>query len=293
MFKMDIRQLRYFVAIAEERQITAAAKKLQMAQPPLSQQLKNLEEEIGVPLVERNGKKLKLTETGEALYQHALKIIKQFEEAQQEIVFIGQGLKGNLNIGVNTLSFSYLPHLLQDFQIKYPNVKQKIVQNDSRQLESLLKERIIELAIVRFPMKLDEYSVLPLVTEPFVFVSAQEIGLTKTISFKEIANYPLILPSTEGLGIYQLIYEEFTRNHHEPNIICECSDIGIALELVAAKMGATIIPKSLMHMYRHHHVYVYEIEHTTLTSSTAIIWLKNHYLSKAAQNFIEMLQQIR
>lgn len=288
---MDIRQLRYFVAIAEEKQITAAAKKLCMAQPPLSQQLKNMEEEMSVSLVDRNGKTLKLTEAGQALYQHALKIIKQFEEAQQEISFIGLGLKGNLNVGVNTLSFSYLPHLLQEFQMKYPNVRQKIVQNDSRQLENLLHERVIELAIVRFPIKLDHYSVVPLLTEPFVFVTSEEMkGLTKTISFKDIASFPLILPSTEGLGIYQLIYEEFTRNHLEPNIICECSDIGITLELVAAKMGATIIPKSIMQMYQHHHVYIYEIDNTTLNSSTAIIWLKHHYLSKAAQNFIEMSQ---
>ncbi|WP_312029591.1 LysR family transcriptional regulator [Paenibacillus sedimenti] len=102
---MDIRQLRYFIAIAEEKQITAAAKKLHMAQPPLSQQLKLLEQDLGVKLFEKRGRFLQLTDAGNTLYRYAMKITKDMEEAQTEVTQIGSGVRGKLSIGINTISY--------------------------------------------------------------------------------------------------------------------------------------------------------------------------------------------
>lgn len=135
---MDIRQLRYFIAIVEEKTISAAAKRLHMSQPPLSQQLKAMEEALGTTLIERNGKSLAVTEAGKTLYQHALEIVQLMEEAQTAVTAVGQGMNGNLSLGVNTFSENLLPAILEDFQAAFPEVTYKIQQNESVHLCQLV-----------------------------------------------------------------------------------------------------------------------------------------------------------
>lgn len=123
---MDIRQLRYFIAIVEERKISAAARRLHLSQPPLSQQLKAMEEELGSKLVERSGKYLVVTEAGKALYKYALQLDQLMEEAKMEVREVGNGLNGRLTIGVNTFSVAELPEILYHFHKLYPKVTYKI-----------------------------------------------------------------------------------------------------------------------------------------------------------------------
>jgi len=288
---VDIRQLRYFIAIAEERKISAAAKKLHIAQPPLSQQLKNLERELGVKLVERAGKELELTEAGHILYKHALKITQALEESQIEVKEMRNGSRGKLTIGVNTLSHEQLPSLLHQFKQEYPNITYKIQQNESAQLCKLVKERVIELAIIRLPLELDEFSVLYLHAEPFYFVTSNQVRHgSKEISYEQIQHYPLILPSTEGLGVYHMILEEFSRRELTANILCECSDITMLLQLVSSGFGASIVPEVVVKIHKNFDLQAFKILDTRLTASSGLIWLKNHYLSKAAQNFVDLIR---
>ncbi|TMV49919.1 LysR family transcriptional regulator [Paenibacillus mesophilus] len=288
---MDIRQLRYFIAIAEERQITAAARRLHIAQPPLSQQLRLMERELGVRLVERSGKQFELTRAGTILYKRAISIVKLMEESQIEVKDTGNGLSGQLTIGVNTLSDERLPNLLRVFRERYPRITYKIQQNESAQLCKMVKERAIELALVRFPLELGEFSIMHLRTEPFYFVTAGSgKAVHGKVTFEQLAGHPLVLPSTAGLGVYQMIVEEFSRRRLQPNVICECSDIAMLLELVSADFAATIVPETTLRVHRGYDVQAYEIEGSTLAASSVLIWLKDHELSKAAQNFIALLQ---
>ncbi|OPH47885.1 LysR family transcriptional regulator [Paenibacillus ferrarius] len=287
---MDIRQLRYFLTIAEEKQITAAAKKLHMAQPPLSQQLKQLEQELGVKLFEKRGRYLQLTEAGSTLQRYAVKITKDMEEAQTEVTQIGSGVRGTLSIGVNTISYYQLPTILQTFRESYPHITYKIQQNESSQLAKLVKEKIIELAIVRLPLLLDDYTVLQLQKESFYFVSSEPQTRNSTsVSLEQVAQHALILPSTDGLGIFQLILEEFRMKNISPNIIGECSDIAILMELVSSGFGSTIVPETVLKKHRGYRVQAFHIEDSEVSASSALIWLKQHYLSKAGQRFVELV----
>ena len=291
---MDIKQLSYFIAIAEERQITAAAKRLHMTQPPLSQQLSSMEEELGVKLVYKVGKYLELTDSGKVLYKNALKILNLVQESNMEVKETGIGERGKLLIGVNTLSYYKLSEILHKFQKKYPRVSYKIQQNESGQLYKLLKERAIELAIVRFPVELEEICVHYFKPEPFYFVTSRDIELTSNkVSYEQIKNYPLILPSTEGLGLYNMIIEQFSSRQLNINITCECSDILVLLELVASGFGATIIPETILKSHKgYYNIETYEIDDDSFTASSGLIWLKDHYLSKTSQNFISLLKEL-
>lgn len=290
---MDIRQLRYFIAIVEERQISAAAHRLHISQPPLSQQLKAMEQELGTKLVERSGKFLEVTQAGQALYKYALKMTQLLEEAKMEVKGVGNGITGRLTLGVNTLSVVGLPQLLQQFHEKYPRVSYKIQQNESAQLCQLVRDRVVELAIIRLPLKLDDFSVIHLPTEPFYFITSKKQQLANhKVTLEEIKKLPLILPSTEGLGVYNMILDVFSKYQLCPNVIAECSDISVLLDLVASDFGASIVPETVIQRHKDYPIQAFKIDNTDLSASTGLIWLKHHELSSIAQNFVNLYKFI-
>lgn len=287
---MDIRQLRYFIAIVEERKISAAAERLHISQPPLSQHLKTMEDELGTKLVERNGKFLAVTEAGKSLYKYALQMTQLMEEARMEVKEVGNGVSGTLTIGINTFSVVELPELLHQFHKKYPKVTYKIHQNESSHLCQLVRDRIVELAIIRLPLELDDFSAIHLHTEPFYFITSnKKQPFNHQIMLADIQNHSLILPSTEGLGVHYMILEAFSKAQLHPNIIAECSDISLLLDLVACNFGEAIVPETVIKQYNNYNIQASKIIDTELSASMGLIWLKNHYLSKTAQNFTNLL----
>ncbi|BFH64358.1 LysR family transcriptional regulator [Paenibacillus azoreducens] len=287
---MDIRQLKYFIAIAEERKISAAAQRLHLSQPPLSQQLKAMEEELGTILVERSGKLLELTESGKALYRYALQMTQLMEEAVSEVKEVGNGVKGNLNIGINTLSSVELPTILHRFKAMYPHVTYKIQQNESSRLCELVKKRVLELAIIRLPLELDDFTVTHLHTEPFYFMTSHpNPDFEQGTSLAKLTGYPLMLPSTEGLGVHYSILMAFSAQQIKPNIVAECSDIPLLLRLVSSGFGSAIVPETVIAQLPEHGIYAYKITEPHLSAATGLISLKGHHLSAAAQHFMELI----
>ncbi|WP_210608947.1 LysR family transcriptional regulator [Priestia flexa] len=287
---MDIRQLRYFIAIVEEKKISAAADRLHISQPPLSQQLKAMENELGTKLVERSGKFLEVTQAGKALYKYAVQISNLMEEAQKEVKEVGAGVKGSLALGVNTFSVVELNELIQQFRIENPNVTYKIHQNESAHLCKLVKERVLELGIVRTPLELKDFTVVHLYTESFYFIcSAKKQLPNDEVTLADIQKYPLIFPSTEGLGVHYVLLEAFSKAQIYPNIIAECSDIALLFTLVSSDFGGAIVPESVINQYRNEGITIHKIIDKELTASTCLIWLNNHYLSQAAQNFVNLI----
>ncbi|MFD0958018.1 LysR family transcriptional regulator [Paenibacillus chungangensis] len=291
---MDMRQLRYFIAIVEERKISAAAEKLHISQPPLSQHLKAMEEELGSKLVERSGKYFEVTEAGEVLYRYALQMTQLLEEAKLEVKEVGNGVNGRLKLGLNTLSVAGLSHILHHFREQYPKVTYKIQQNESAQLCQLVRDRAIELAFVRLPLELSHFTVLHLHAEPFYFVTSarSKEQMKGEVSLADILHYPLMLPSTEGLGVHYLVMEAFSRLRLHPNILGECSDITLLMELICSDFCAAIVPETVLTQQQGYDIRATRLSPSDeLSSPVGLIWLKNHTLSKAAQNFVALLQQ--
>lgn len=286
---MDIRQLRYFIAIAEEGQITGAAKRLNMAQPPLSQQLKQMEDELGVPLMERSGKRMELTEAGLTLYRQALNIVHQMEEAISEVKETGEGIRGSLSIGVSALSAYRLPEQIRLFQQKYPFITYKIWKGDTQLLNQWLERRTIEVAIVRLPHSLRNCTTIPLEEEPFVLIvpASSSQSTHKRTHMRDIADLPLIMPSIPGLGIYDMILKEFSRLGVGPRVICECPDISLIVSMVGAGVGSSIVPSSAWETHKSDLIHGIEIDGTSMSSSAAVVWQSGRHLSKAALRFIE------
>jgi DNA-binding transcriptional LysR family regulator len=292
---MDIRQLRYFLAIANEGQITRAAKQLNMEQPPLSRQLKLMEQELGVLLFDRSGKQLQLTHAGELLRQKAERLLVQFNETVTEVKELDAGIQGKLSIGAVVSCISLLPERIRMFRQTYPRVTFKIREGDHFLLGEQLENRSIELVVTRLPFESaqgsERYASMPLPSDPFVAVipsSWNRDAERQTMTMRELAGYPFItLKTDKTTGMHDRVLQEFKQDALEPQIICECSSVAITVALVAAGLGATILPKSVMTSFAIPDIQMIAIPNAGFQTDVGIVWLKDRYLSKSARRFME------
>lgn len=172
---MDFRKLEYFVTVADEGSITAAAGRLHMSQPPLSTQLKLLEEELGVRLFERGSRSIRLTDAGKMLYQRARGILDMAADAEREVKDFGDGLQGSLRLGVISSAGSGRFYAnIRSFKARYPRVLFEIREGNTYALLELLRQGQIEAALLRTPFVTEGMKCRYLEREAMMAVGARE-----------------------------------------------------------------------------------------------------------------------
>lgn len=287
---MDIKQLKYFFTIAEEGQITAAAKKLNMAQPPLSYQLKSLEDELGVKLVERGSRKIQLTDAGRILYNRASQILELTDSTVRELKDFAEGVEGTLSIATVSSSGSILlTERLKNFHNKYPNINFEITEGNSYKILELLSSGLIEIGIVRTPLNLENFESIYLPEEPMVAVMTRDLQWEsgkKIILLKELINRPLIIYRR----FEKLILECCKKSGFEPKIFCKNDDARTTLLWAEAGLGIAIVPKSAVKLIGSTNLIYKEIDEQALKTQIAAIWMKNRYISSSAKHFLEVFQ---
>ena len=175
---MNIKQMHYFVAVAEELHFGRAAERLDMAQPPLSRQIKQIETDIGALLFNRGRNAITLTQAGERLYERVQKILIEIEDAKLEARRLGQGAEGRLRIGfVGSSTYGVLPTIIKSFRANYPEMNLSLIPMNNAQLHRALVRREIDVAFARPALRDSEFVARPLVEEdlmlavPDVFVT--------------------------------------------------------------------------------------------------------------------------
>jgi LysR family transcriptional regulator, salicylic acid-responsive activator of bsdBCD len=292
---MDLRQLRYFLTIAEEGQITRAAKRLHMAQPPLSHQIKLMEQELGVQLFERMGRKIKLTSAGNTLRHRAEQIAGLMELTVSEIQEHAAAVRGTLSIGtVATTGATLLPERIRVFNQRYPKVYFQLWEGDTNRITHLLRSRAIELGLVRLPIENTKiYDMIQLPSEPLMAAISrnwEQGGNNSPIRLADLSDLPLmLLRRQQGLFIYDEIVEACQSAGFEPHVLCESTNIMTLLTLAEAGVGATIVPKSAMNLCTDTTLQFREIINPSLASTAVVISLRNRFLSTPAREFINML----
>ena len=297
---MDIRQLKYFLTIAREGQVTRAAKLLNMEQPPLSRSLKQMEDELGVKLFDRNGKGLQLTEAGQLLKVKAELLLSQFNETLDEIKELEQGVKGVLSIGAVFSCISLLPKPIEQFRQMHPQVSFKILEGDHYYIGEQLEKRAVDVVFARLPFEgltdPKQLEMLKLPSDPFVVVVPakwKELKQKQMFTLNELANYPLVtLKTDQTTHMHEQVIQAFYQAKLEPEVICECSSVAITVALIAEGIGIALLPQSVMSSFNDPRVVMVPLTEGNLTSEFALIWLKDHYLPKSARFFIESFKQI-
>ena len=166
---MELRHLRYFLAVAEELDFGRAALRLHIAQPPLSQQIRQLEEELGVQLFRRTRRNVSLTEAGQAFLSEAQRTLEQVERAMEVAQRVDRGEQGQLIIGfVGSATYGLLPKLLRAFRERFPEVAFTLRELTTSQQIQALHEQQIHLGVLRPPVAQEEFLFEPLAQDPLI-----------------------------------------------------------------------------------------------------------------------------
>lgn len=286
---MDLRQLKYFVTIVEEGQITKAAKKLHMAQPPLSYQLKLIESELGCQLFDRNGRNMILTESGSILYKKAKSLLANFEETIFEVKEVGKGIKGLLSIGVDQTCQNYITDKIVSMNNEYPDLRFKLNEGDTFALTESLARKEIDVAIIQHPIEDERFDSLILPAEQYVLITPEKWQLDGPIEMKSLKDIPFLsFYRHRKCNTYKIIIDEFRRHGFTPNIICDCIDLAMIVTLIKEGLGVTILPRNSLDKLSTNGIKILEFVDCNIQSQATIIWPKNRYLSKNARNFISM-----
>lgn len=296
---MDMRQLKYFLTIAREGQVTRAAKVLNMEQPPLSRQLKQMEVELGVQLFDRHGRGLQLTEAGVLLKKKAEKLFAYFNETIEEVRELEQGVRGILSIGAVVSCISLLPKRIEQFRRNYPQVSFKILEGDHYYLGEQLEKRAIDVVFARLPFEAltdpKQLAIMQLPSDPFVVVVPskwEQYKYTQSFRMQELAELPFLTLKTDQTTFMHEQVVAACRNHQfDPIIVCECSSVAITIALIAEGIGIAILPRSVMTSFSDPLVRIIELVDEDLESEIGIIWLKDHYIPKSARFFIDSFIQ--
>ena len=284
---MDIKQLTYFITIVEEGNITRAANKLHMAQPPLSNQLKLLEDELGTKLLERGARKVKLTDSGTILYKRAKNILEITKATAIEIEEFGKGVQGTLRLGtISSSGTALLSNRVIDFNKKYPNIKFEIHEGNTYEVLEMINSGIIEVGIVRTPFNSQNLECLFLGSEPMIAVMNKDYDFTNDsdeILLKDLKDIPLIMYRR----FEKILLSEFQKLDFEPNIFCMNDDVRTTMLWARAGLGIGIVPKAAVDLESMNDIKYKIINQDSLKTKIAAIWVKERYLSIAAKRFLE------
>ncbi|WP_290049701.1 LysR family transcriptional regulator [Amycolatopsis solani] len=284
---MELHQLAYFVAVAEEGNFTRAAERLHVAQPGVSAQVRRLERELGQELLDRSGRTVRLTDVGAAALPHAraaLAAVRGVREAVDELAGL---VRGQVAIGAVTSAGPVrLPDLLAGFHERYPAVEITLSEANTGEMLAGLREGRLDLAVVGLSTEPPPgIATQVLLDEPFLAVTAKDGPLDRAeVAIRDLDGLPLMaLP--KGTGLRTALDTAFAREGLTPRIAFEAADPNVLVQLAVRGLGVAIVPESLGR-YHQAELRVVEIAGPGLRGVLALAWRTEGPLSPAARALI-------
>lgn len=250
---MELRHLRYFAAVAEERHFGRAAKKLGIAQPPLSKQLQDLEAELGFSLFDRSRRPVELTAAGQTLLGHARSLFESLEIAVRETRRAGAGHSGRLTIGYpQSLAYSGLTGILRAFRQHSPEVAIEVRELPPGEQIEALKRGDLDIGFVRAPLHEPQLASENIRDEKLVLAlpADHRLAIRERVALSAVAGEPFVFfPRARGPGFFDFLMEFCRDCGFTPHIVQQAPQIDV-LALVAAGFGLSILPDSVRELKR-------------------------------------------
>ncbi|QDX94045.1 LysR family transcriptional regulator [Brevibacillus laterosporus] len=291
---MDIKQLHYFVTISNQLSYSKAAQKLHISQPSLSNAIKNLEQEVGSPLLDRNTRKMELTDAGKILYKKSILLLSQMNMLKKEMEEVKLTGSGDLIIGIIESVKHWIPKVIREYQDRFPSINIKLIEVLSgKAVKESLRKYDTHLLITNQYIDEADIESFPLYDERLVLVLHRDHPLAQkkeSILLKELEREPFII-STEGFQTREDILTAFTLEQMTPKIKFEIERFETALTLVRENLGITIIPENYLSVPMDASIVQKTIDSSALERTVYLTFMKNRYLAPAVQTFLEDIRR--
>jgi DNA-binding transcriptional LysR family regulator len=244
--QIELRHLRYFVAVAEELHFSRAAERLHIAQPPLSAQIRRLEEMVGYPLFERTSRTVKLTASGEALLDRARRTLHRMEEDLEFVRGVGRGETGALRVGfIGSGMLTRLPAILGEYRRLYPGVELRLREFYTSTLIEALRDGSVDVGFLRDGGPIEDLDVEPVLAEKLIGVVSRHHRLARqaTIRVAQLKDEPFVFfPKFAGPTAWQRTMALCEEHGFQAKIVQEAPHWMTIMSLVEAGLGVTIAP---------------------------------------------------
>jgi DNA-binding transcriptional LysR family regulator len=284
---MNLKQLEYFLAVYKYENITRAAENLHISQPSITTSIKNLEEYLGVALIDRSSKKNSITGEGKFLAKRAIEILKLVEGTSEEIRDFGTRKKRIIKIGIPPMIGSFLfPQIFIEFRRKHPSIELKAVENGSLETKRLLENDEIDAALIILE-SYDETEVKPIVKTQVQFCVNKENKLSQkdVISMDEIGNEPVIMLK-EGFYHNKVVRERYDKSKIKPNIIYYSNQLDTIKSFVKSGIGSAFLIREIVDHEKG--IKAIPLENP-IDINIGLVWKKDRYISEATRTFIDFL----
>jgi DNA-binding transcriptional LysR family regulator len=291
---MEFRALRAFVEVVRQGGFSNAARAVFATQSTVSKAVKQLEQEIGTPLLDRLGHSNVLTAAGEIVYRRGLRLLTDREDLLAEVAEV-RGLKrGILRLGLPPVGSSTLfAPLFAIYRKRYPGIEVRLLEHGSDQLEEVLRAGEIDIAGALLPTSPDFDSV-PVRREPLVALLAASHPLAKrrSLTIRELATTPFILFES-GFTLHRIVLDASRRSGFEPQVVARSSQIDFMVELVAAGLGVAFLPRMIARQRAHTAVRHVLLDEPDTDWEMAMVWRRGGYLPAAANAWLDLVRERR
>lgn len=290
---MDLRLLRYFVTIAEQSTFTNAASLLHISQPSLSTALKKLENELGLILIDRSTRGLKLTREGEILYEEAKKLMTHYEHVSDEMKRIKTYGPPELAIGVIESSIFWVPKVIKQFKAEFEDAHISLLEVLSlKDVIKALNNFDIHLAVTNQYINSKDIQTTPIYEERFVTLlpPAHSLSEKSDIEIYDLKDEPFII-SKEGFRTREDVLNVFRQASIQPNIQFEIERLETAVSLVENELGITVVPENYIKYSKKGTFHTKEIRDANSTRTVYLAYDKKRYLSPLVLRMITLIKE--
>lgn len=291
---MDIKALRYFVGLVNEQSFTRASEKLFVTQPTISKMIRSLEQEIGQPLLHREGRRFWLTDAGDVVFQRAQEILAHLSQLEAELVDLNELQRGHLRLGIPPMVGHVYAGLIRQYRQTYPNVEMTIVEYGGRKIEQAILEGDLDVAVTMLSLnaaqsihtlELDSYPICAILPDTPPWQSLD------TVHWQQLKDQPFYL-YTHEFTLSEYIDKVCCDEGFVPQVAARSSQWDFLVALVKSGVGVAFLPEPLCHRIQGEGVVVKKIA-PTIDWRLGVTWHSERYVSRTADAWINLCKAYR
>ncbi|MGE5704598.1 MAG: LysR family transcriptional regulator [Clostridia bacterium] len=289
---MDIKQLKYFVEVAKRKSFTRASEALLVSQPSISKMIKTLEDELGVVLLDRNERKVTLTDAGMLVYDQAQAILQQLDNLKESVDELVHLRRGKVKMGLMpTVGSLLFPHTIARFKKEYPLIDIQMVEYGAKQLEHQVEQGDLDVAVAVLPVDERIFGTIHLLSEELVaIVDKKHWAARRTdVHLAELQDESFILFSEE-FALHDVVRHACLRAGFEPKAAYVSSLWDLVGEMVATQLGISLVPRSMVRRLSQRSVQAVPIVEPRIDWELVLIYRRDRYLPHAAKAFIRYVE---
>jgi DNA-binding transcriptional LysR family regulator len=284
---LDSRRLRVFVEVVRQGGFSRAAQQLHATQPTVSKAVQQLEDELGLRLLDRMGRRVSLTTAGELVYRRAVPLLAQSDDLIAELAEL-RGLKtGVLRIGLPRLGASALfARTFALFRRRYPGIEVKVAVHSGQKMRELLRAGELDIGVLGNPIE-QEFGQQAVRTEPFMVLLPRDhpAAARRSVTLGRLAGMPAIFPDEDSV-LHRNLISAYHQARVAPKIASRCHDADLMFELVASGIGIAFLPRVLAQQQRHRGVRCVMLGEPNCAWTIAYCWRSGAHLSAAGQAWL-------